>query len=57
MEQYISKAAVVVEIENRIKELHNLQEENKAKLDSIQKAAILLCMEEMFDNFKKYMEL
>lgn len=46
MEQYISKSALVVEIENRIKELQNLHKENEEKLDSIHKTAILLCIDE-----------
>lgn len=46
MEQYISKSALVAKIENRIKELQNLYKENEEKLDSIQKTAILLCIEE-----------
>jgi len=46
MEQYISKANVVLKIENRIKELQNLNKENENKLDSIQKTAIQLCIDE-----------
>jgi predicted phage-related endonuclease len=46
MTQYINKAAVVAEIENRIKELQNLCKENEEKLNSIQKTAILLCIDE-----------
>ena len=46
MTQYIPKSAVVEEIENRIKELQNLHKENEEKLDSIQKTAILLCIDE-----------
>ena len=42
----IDKSALVAKIENRIKELQNLQEENEAKLDSIQKTAVLLCIDE-----------
>ena len=42
----IDKDALVAEIENRIKELQNLHKENEEKLDSIQKAAILLCIDE-----------
>ena len=46
MTQYIDKSALVAEIENRIKELQNLHKENEEKLDSIQKTAILLCIDE-----------
>jgi len=46
MKQLIDKCAVVAGIENRIKELQNLYEENKEKLDSIQKTAIFLCIDE-----------
>ena len=46
MKQYIDKSALVAEIENRIKELQNLHKENEEKLDSIQKTAILLCIDE-----------
>ena len=46
MEQYIDKDAVVAKIENRIKELQNLHKESEEKLDSIQKTAILLCIDE-----------
>ena len=46
MKQLIDKYAVVAGIENRIKELQNLYEENKEKLDSIQKTAIFLCIDE-----------
>ena len=46
MAQYINKSALVAEIENRIKELQNIHKENEEKLDSIQKTAILLCIDE-----------
>lgn len=46
MKQLIDKSTVVDGIENRIKELQNLYKENKEKLDSIQKTAILLCIDE-----------
>ena len=46
MTQYIDKSALVAEIENRIEELQNLHKENERKLDSIQKTAILLCIDE-----------
>ena len=46
MTQYIDKSALVAEIENRIKELQNLHKENEEKLDSTQKTAILLCIDE-----------
>lgn len=46
MAQYIDKSALVAKIENRIKELQNLNKENEEKLDSIQKTAILLCIDE-----------
>lgn len=46
MEQYIKKSALVAELENRIKELRNIHKENEEKLDSIQKTAILLCIDE-----------
>ena len=42
----IDKAALVAKIMNRIKELQNLHKENEDKLDSIQKTAILLCIDE-----------
>lgn len=46
MTQYIDKAAVVEVIENRIREIQELLEKNEKKLDSIQKTAALLCMDE-----------
>jgi len=46
MEQYISKSALVAEIEKRIKELQNLSKEDEKKLDSFQKTAIHLCIDE-----------
>lgn len=42
----IDKDTLVAEIENRIEELQNLHKENERKLDSIQKTAILLCIDE-----------
>ena len=47
MKQYIDKSAVVEVIENRIKELQELFEENEEKLDFIQKTAVFLCMDEL----------
>ena len=46
MGHYIDKDTLVAEIENRIKELQNLHKEDEEKLDSIQKTAILLCIDE-----------
>lgn len=46
MAQYIDKSALVAEIEKRIKELQDLSKENEKKLDSFQKTAILLCIDE-----------
>ena len=46
MIQYIDKSSLVAKIMNRIKELQNLHKENEEKLDSIQKTAILLCIDE-----------
>lgn len=47
MIKYIDKSSVVKVIENRIKELQELLKENEEKLDSIQKIAVLLCMDEL----------
>lgn len=47
MNQYIDKTAVVKVIENRIREIQELLEKNEKKLDSIQKTAALLCMDEL----------
>ena len=46
MEQYISKSALVAEIKRRIKELQDLFKEDEKKLDSFQKTAIHLCIDE-----------
>ena len=46
MAQYIDKSALVAEIEKRIKELQDLFKEDEKKLDSFQKTAIHLCIEE-----------
>ena len=46
MEQYILKSALIAEIEKRIKELQDLFKEDDKKLDSFQKAAIYLCIDE-----------
>jgi hypothetical protein len=46
MTKYIDKSDVMAKIKNRIKELQNLHKENEEKLDSIQKTAILLCIDE-----------
>lgn len=46
MEKYISKSALIAEIEKRIKELQDLFKEDEKKLDSFQKTAIHLCIDE-----------
>ena len=46
MKQYIDKSALVMEIEKRIKELQDLFKEGEKKLDSFQKTAIHLCIDE-----------
>ena len=46
MAQYIDKSALVTEIEKRIKELQDLFKEGEKKLDSFQKTAIHLCIDE-----------
>lgn len=46
MKQYIDKSALVTEIEKRIKELQDLFKEGEKKLDSFQKTAIHLCIDE-----------
>ena len=42
----IDKSALVEEIEKRIKELQDLSKEKEKKLDSFQKTAIHLCIDE-----------
>ena len=46
MARLINKDTLLAEIENRIKELQNLYKEKEEKLDSIQKTAILVCIDE-----------
>lgn len=46
MKQLIDKSALIAEIEKRIKELQDLSKENEKKLDSFQKTAIHLCIDE-----------
>lgn len=46
MTQYIDKSALVTEIEKRIKELQDLFKEGEKKLDSFQKTAVHLCIDE-----------
>ena len=46
MKQYIDKSALVTEIEKRIKELQDLFKEGEKKLDSFQKTAVHLCIDE-----------
>ena len=46
MKQYIDKTDLVDKIGKRIKELQDLSKEGKKKLDSFQKTAILLCIDE-----------
>ena len=46
MKQYIDKSALVAEIEKRMKELQDLFKEGEKKLDSFQKTAIHLCIDE-----------
>ncbi len=46
MTYLIDKSALVAVIEKRIKKLQKLHKENEEKLDSIQKIAILLCIDE-----------
>ena len=44
--ELINKDKIVKEIEKRIKELQDLSKENEKKLDSFQKTAINLCIDE-----------
>lgn len=46
MAHYIDKDALVTEIERRIKKLQDLFKENEEKLDSFQKTAVHLCIDE-----------
>ena len=46
MAQYIDKDALVAKIERRIKRLQDLFKEGEKKLDSFQKTAIHLCIDE-----------
>lgn len=46
MAQLIDKDTLAAEIEKRIKKLQDLFKEDEKKLDSFQKIAILLCIEE-----------